>query len=339
MTIQEIRKKNVENLKELGFGVEIEMNGTYNNVPNLTHSNAREITCGYVAKLMSDAEHNVVNSIHYDGGYYDIWTLRDVKNRKWQFMTDGSSSGDLGCIDVEMVTPILNYDDIELLQEVVRHLRGLGYVSNVHFNSGVHIHITDGGYTANDYRKLMNVTASHEHLIKKACAVTLSREHWCKYASQEVLIKLNNTNNLDMNKFWSIWYSRANGSADGPNTEHYDSSRYHLLNLHSSHCGKGIEFRCFEFKKNMHAGMLKSWIQLCLSIVSYSKLLERTNYKEKEHTNEKLDMRSWLINMGLNSDEFRTCRKILTKRLSGDSAYANGRPNVDTTDDNNISID
>jgi hypothetical protein len=36
-------------------------------------------------------------------------------------------------------------------------------------------------------------------------------------------------------------------------------------------------------------------------------------------------MRTWLLRLGFIGDEFKTARELYTKRLSGDTAFRNGR--------------
>ena len=56
-----------------------------------------------------------------------------------------------------MVTPILTYDDIETLQELVRRLRA-GAKSDPTRGCGVHIHIGAAGHTPQSLRNLANYT-------------------------------------------------------------------------------------------------------------------------------------------------------------------------------------
>lgn len=59
---------------------------------------------------------------------------------------------------------------------------------------------------------------------------------------------------------------------------HYNDSRYHMLNYHATFTKGTIEFRLFQFdapadgKRNgLHAGQLKSYIQLCLALSQMAK--------------------------------------------------------------------
>ena len=93
-----------------------------------------------------------------------------------------------------------------------------------------------------------------------------------------------------------------------------------------------IEFRLFQFdkptaeKKNgLHAGQLKSYIQLCLALSEMAKELKTASPKPQQTENPKFAMRTWLIRLGLVGEEFSTARSFLTKNLDGDAAFRYGR--------------
>ena len=93
-----------------------------------------------------------------------------------------------------------------------------------------------------------------------------------------------------------------------------------------------VEFRLFQFdepsdgKQNgLHAGQLKSYIQLCLALSQMAKTVKTASPKPQQNENQKYAMRTWLLRLGFIGDEFKTARELLTKRLSGDTAFRNGR--------------
>lgn len=105
-----------------------------------------------------------------------------------------------------------------------------------------------------------------------------------------------------------------------------------MLNYHATFTKGTIEFRLFQFdapsdgKKNgLHAGQLKSYIQLCLALSQMAKTVRTASPKPQQNENPKYAMRTWLLRLGFIGDEFKTAREILTKRLSGDTAFRNGR--------------
>ena len=100
---------------------------------------------------------------------------------------------------------------------------------------------------------------------------------------------------------------------------HYDDTRYHALNLHSVFNKGTIEFRLFN--STLHAGEIKSYIQLCLAI-SHQALVQKSARKTKTQSdNEKYTFRTWLLRLGLIGDEFKTARHHLLKNLDGNIAW------------------
>ena len=127
-----------------------------------------------------------------------------------------------------------------------------------------------------------------------------------------------------------IWYT-SHGTNYG-RSHHYNDSRYHMLNYHATFTKGTVEFRLFQFdapadgKRNgLHAGQLKSYIQLCLALSQMAKTVRTASSKPQQNENPKYAMRTWLLRLGFIGEEFATARDILTRRLAGDTAFRHGR--------------
>ena len=306
----------INRMKEQTIGVEIEMN-------NITRQNAATIAAGFFGTNRSEYT-------AHRNGYY-TWSAWDAEGREWKFQRDVSISGP-DAEKCELVTPILHYADIETLQELIRILRRAGAKSDYTRGCGVHIHIGAQGHTPQSLRNLANIMASHETLIAEAIKVDYSRmNRFCRTVDPNFLQQLNRRKPKTMAQLADIWYG-SQGCTCGRN-DHYNSSRYHMLNLHATFTKGTIEFRLFQFdkpeggKKNgLHAGKLKSYIQLCLAMSQMAKDLRSASPKEQQKENKKFAMRTWLMRMGFIGDEFATARETLTQNLSGDNAFRFGRP-------------
>ena len=106
-----------------------------------------------------------------------------------------------------------------------------------------------------------------------------------------------------------------------------------MLNLHATFTKGTVEFRLFQFdtptedrKGGIHAGQLKSYIQLCLALSQLAKEVRTASSKPQQNENPKYAMRTWLLRLGFIGEEFETARTFLTKNLAGDTAFRNGRP-------------
>ena len=311
-------ERQIENMKQQTIGVEIEMN-------NITRMNAAKVVAAYFGTRPWYAAR--------DYGY-DACACKDRKGRVWKFQKDVSIAGpdDEKC---EMVTPILHYDDIEDLQEIVRILRKAGAKSDASRMCGVHIHIGANGHTAKTLRNLTNIMASHEQLIIDALDITRTRiDRYCKTVDPRFLEAVNKNKPRTMSEFADVWY-KSQGENYGRSL-HYNSSRYHILNFHATFTKGTIEFRCFEFKQpsdgkqnGLHAGQLKSYIQFCLALSEMAKEVKGATNKPQQNENPKYAMRTWLLRLGFIGDEFKTARETLTSNLKGDASFRTGvRPMV-----------
>ena len=93
-----------------------------------------------------------------------------------------------------------------------------------------------------------------------------------------------------------VWYESQN--ADYRRNEHYNNSRYHMLNYHACFTHGTVEFRCFQFanpngdrKGGLHAGELKSYIQLCLALSQMAKTSSKASPKQPQVENPKYAMK------------------------------------------------
>ena len=180
-------------------------------------------------------------------------------------------------------------------------------------------------------RNLANIMASHESLIADALDLDRGRMHrYCRTVDPRFLEQVNKKKPKTMAALADIWYT-SNGAGCGRD-HHYNDSRYHMLNYHATFTKGTIEFRLFQFDapadgklNGLHAGQLKSYIQLCLALSQMAKTVKTASPKPQQNENPKYAMRTWLLRLGFIGEEFKTAREILTKRLAGDTAFRNGR--------------
>lgn len=274
------------------------------------------ITRSAAAKIIGD--YLGASAVHV-GGCYDTYTVEDSTGRKWKVVSDSSihcqSRGGREAgnpYSVEVVSPICKYEDIERVQEIIRSLRHGG--ARVNDSCGIHVHVDASPHTPQTLRNIANIMASKEDLLYKALQIKVEREYYCKKADLRFLDEVNAQRPKTMEQMERLWYNGASGRYD-----HYDSTRYHALNLHSVFSKGTIEFRMFN--STLHAGEVKSYIQLCLAI-SHQALVQQRAMRTRTHSsNEKYTFRTWLLRLGLIGDEFKTARQHLLKNLEGNIAW------------------
>lgn len=307
--------RQIEEMKKQTIGVEVEMN-------NITREKAARVAARYFGT------HRYENTAGRNG--YSTWSAWDAQGREWKFQKDVSIAGP-DSEKCEMVTPILTYSDIETLQELIRQLRHAGAKSDATRGCGVHIHIGAKGHTPQTLRNLANIMASHESLIADALSLDQGRmRRYCRTVDPRFLEQVNRRKPTTMTQLADIWYSSHD--ANSSRSHHYNDSRYHMLNYHATFTKGTVEFRLFQFDEptgerrgGLHAGQLKSYIQLCLALSQMAKTVKTASPKPQQNENPKYAMRTWLLRLGFIGDEFKTAREILTKRLAGDTAFRHGR--------------
>ncbi len=305
----------IAEMKNQTIGVEVEMNGI-----------KREKAAKIAAEYFGTGRHE------YTAGRngYETWSAWDSGGREWKFQKDVSIAGP-DSEKCELVTPILTYGDIETLQELIRQLRHAGAKSDATRGCGVHIHIGANGHTPQTLRNLANIMASHESLIADALDLDRGRmNRYCRTVDPRFLEQVNKKKPSTMAQLADIWYT-SHGTNYG-RSHHYNDSRYHMLNYHATFTKGTVEFRLFQFdapangKRNgLHAGQLKSYIQLCLALSQMAKTVRTASPKPQQNENPKYAMRTWLLRLGFIGEEFATARDILTRRLAGDTAFRHGR--------------
>lgn len=295
-------------LKNQLFGVEVEMTGI-----------TREKAANIVAEVLGSTPSRPNSSC------YETRTIADQANRKWKIMRDSSitairndeSNEPLDEYKVEFVTPPLKYEDIELLQDIIRKLRENGAKS--HSSCGIHIHVDGANHDAKSLRRLVNFMTSRQDLIYEALEIGDREYSWCKKLNSNLLDEMKKNKNLSKEQTEQIWYSRANdGYSEGINHKHYNRTRYHGVNLHSYFSKGTVEFRLFN--STLHAGKIKAYIQFCLAVSAWAITSQDkvVFHSMAGYTPEKkvTIMRNILTNrLGLYGDEFKTCRLHLMTPL------------------------
>lgn len=281
-------------LKNQKYGVEIEMTG---------------ISRGKAAEVVAEVLRGRISGPA--SGCYHTRTITDNSGRDWKVMRDSSivpqPSNDE--YRVEFVTPPLKYEDLTLLQEIVRKLRENGAKANS--SCGIHIHVDGANHNAESLRRIVGFMTARQELVNDALNNS-GRARWCECLSPELIKTMKKEKNPTIDGMEKIWYSRANsGYTGGIDHQHYNSTRYHGLNLHAFFSKGTVEFRLFN--STLHAGKIKAYIQFCLAVSAWAITSDdKYNFKSLNgYTPEKKVtlMRNVLTKrLGLYGDEFKTCR-------------------------------
>ena len=291
-------------LQELRFGVEIE-----------TIKRSRgDVARAIQSVVGGNAEHVGSPSC------YDPWHVVDERGRTWMIVADASLTNVPANLRAEVVSPVLNYEDIQVLQDVVRAIRRIG--ATVDEKCGIHIHVDATAFDGKTLGNLAKIVHKQEPLILTALGVSESRlSNYTKPVSPELIAKIERSRPKTREQMNRIWYGYHNH-----NPQHYDQTRYHGVNLHNVWYRGTVEFRWFQ--ATLHAGRVKAAVQFVLAIAAKALNSRGASSRKREFdpASAKYDFRVFLLHLGLIGDEFKTARKHLLNAMPGDAAWKNGRP-------------
>lgn len=282
-------------MKDQTFGIEIETSG---------------VSRHDIATIIADY---YGTTPYYIGTYYDTWAAETSDGRVWKCMSD-SSVITTNCGKMcEIVSPILKYEDMNDLQEIVRLVRAAGAKSSTSLGCGIHVHIGAKDHTVQTLKNVVNFMSGYQDIIYKALAIDSSREsRWCKKLESVLVDKFNDRDTNTNLKQQIAWYGTSNVEAE--KSKHYNQSRYHGINLHAVFTKGTVEFRLFN--GTLHAGKIRAYICLCLAINNFALNARSVSRKRKQDNwSDCKKMNLMLSYIGLDGEEFKNCRKHLTDPL------------------------
>jgi hypothetical protein len=295
-------------LKEQNYGVEIEL-----------VSITRQRASGIIAR------HFGTTNWHAAREYgYDAWAAKDRKGRVWKCVKDASlNDRNGGC---EVVTPILQYEDMEDLQAIIRLLREAG--AKADGSCGIHVHVDASKHTIDSLQRLMNFAIGRQDLFYEALAVSERRtERFCRKMNKNLFKAIQQDSERTTASLERLWYSPVNdGYRYGISHDHYNSTRYHGINLHAFFTKGTVEFRLFN--GTTHAGRIKAYVQFCLAMSAWAIEGKSTSLHFRTIKNYTMEQKKALMlrvlknRLGLKGKEFRTARLHLTAAFGGNAEDA-----------------
>lgn len=296
------RRQSTLNLQEFRYGVELECVGR-----------DRETVARAIASVVG-------GEVTYVGGSYDAWNVRDSRNRVWGVVTDSSLRSVPAHLRAELVSPILEYGDIEEFQSIIRAVRGVG--AHVDGGCGLHMHVGTEKFDGKALVNLAKTFYKYEPLILAALGVNEQRlSQYTKPLSDSIIKRLEKLKNKSKDAVNKAWYGYQNNSPS-----RYCNSRYQTLNMNSVWYRGTVEFRMAN--SSLHAGKVKAVIQFCLALCAHAVNSRCASSRKREFdpASAKYDLRVLLLRLGMNGKEFRTARRHLLAAMPGDAAWKHGRP-------------
>ena len=141
--------------------------------------------------------------------------------KTWKAVPDGSLHG----VSAEIVTPILTYDELPKLQEVVRALHRAG--ARVDNECGLHVHVDASLHDASSLARLAKLINSKEKLLFKALQVNEARlRRYARGVDQTFLRRIVRSTPHSLRQLNRAWYGRERRRPG-----HYDQTRYYAASI------------------------------------------------------------------------------------------------------------
>ena len=122
----------------------------------------------------------------------------------------------------EIVSPVLGYDDIDELQNVVRAVRTAGAKADP--STGIHIHIDGSRFDAKSVTNLVKLVHKQERLLEHALGVSETRlSRYCRPINASFIQRLEARRPKTMQEVSDAWYGYRNTSP-----QRYDQTRYYV---------------------------------------------------------------------------------------------------------------
>jgi hypothetical protein len=191
-------------MRELTFGIEVE-------------------TVGQTRQRVAQAIQSVVGGeVRHEGSTYDTWSTTDGEGRVWKVVRDASLSNVPDHLRAEVVSPILRYEDLEKLQQVVRAIRSAG--ARVDNTTAIHIHVGAAPFDGKALTRFAKLVYKQEPLIQHALGIQQGRmNQYAKPMNPDFIALLERTPPSTTAQMNTLWYGYQN-----THPQHYDSTRYYV---------------------------------------------------------------------------------------------------------------
>ncbi len=291
------------NLKEIHYGIEIE-----------TVKRTRE--------QIAWAIHSVVGgTVRHVGipSSYDPWEVEDLRGRVWKVVGDASLTSVPAHLRAEVVSPVLGYDDIPQLQEVVRAIRRAG--GKINSQCGIHIHIDAAPFDGRHLGNLAKIIYKQEPLILHALGISRDPAQPLHPAGQRRADPAHRTASpRTKDQLNRIWYGYHNRQPSTTTTAATTGSTCTTSGTGARWSSAGSR-RPSTRGGSRHTCNSASRSPPRRSTVGPPPAASGTSIPRAPSTTSSLPAPPRLI-----GDEFKTARKHLMANMPGDAAFKNGRP-------------
>jgi len=161
----------------------------------------------------------------------------------------------------EVVSPILDETEIDILKNVVSTMKEIGVKTSK--KCGVHVHINAKEATIENMCNLINIMIQEEEKLIEIFQCNKERiNKYAKKLNQDFIDAFRKNIPVTKEDLSKLWYS--DNSSRKSKDDRYHPSRYRGLNLHSYFFRKSVEFRYFD--SSIEPDKIVNYVNYCINI-------------------------------------------------------------------------
>ena len=268
-----------KDIKKIQFGIEIEFTGiskqmtldairsvvggvpsNSSSMSNILTSDGRKWTVVYDSSISSRiTTDGVISAITNYMRVNRITSLASTADMNRHLTRANDTFNGTHTNQVEFITPICKFEDIEVIQKIIRAIKKLGGITNE--SCGIHMHV---GLQSMNYRTARNAIQMFGHAESEIFKIFKPHSHRTRYCAKMP------------NSLIDICESTRGNTSDqirakfrGTSSSNTAIGKYRALNVSnifgSISSKSTIEFRLFN--STLHAGKVKSYIIFVLAII------------------------------------------------------------------------
>ena len=135
---------------------------------NITRAKAAQVVQQTLTALTGETWNVTLPGAHLDERKIFPMSAGRLSDRCWKIESDASIQARNTYERTELVSPVLTWEQMPLLQQIIRDLRKAGAKSDPAHQCGVHVHVDGAGHSAQTLLNLTNIMA------KSSCSLVPS---------------------------------------------------------------------------------------------------------------------------------------------------------------------
>lgn len=283
------------------FGIEIELTG-------ISRRQASELIGSYFGSTVEQTSEVRSKIEDKQGRVWYITNDRSIRPQTSRGNEESLTEDELNTYRVELITPILDYSELNILGDIINMFKLNGaFVNNT---CGIHIHLDMNRHNVVSLKRLINLFHANTAVLYKALGIYTNRLKYCRKLSNSIVKRVNSHSELELELLKEDWYG------DYPldrRDRKKNRTRYHGLNLHSAfHCNN-IEIRLFNATLDIKE--IIAYAELCVVLSEFSLSDLDIPVVKDTITNTIEDFKFWLEEIGLCGEKYSLSRDILSSGL------------------------